>query len=411
MASKLTDKLLRDLIPPASGSRITFDSELKGFGVRITAKGAKAFVLDYRVDRVQRRPTIGSYPDWSVAAARAEAARLKREIDLGGDPMAERRAAREAPTMTDLAIRYINEHARPYKRPHSVADDLWLIRAFVSGDQEFRTPAMIKAGHELPIVEFGKRKVAAVSFDDISALHAKVTTKGKRTTANRLVALLSKMFSLARRWGWYVGDNPCQGVERNHETRRRSRLSTPQIEQLVAAINEYPQKSAASAILFLFFTGARPKEVLHARWRDVDLAEGIWIKPSLHNKQKEEHRVPLAAPALALLETRRAEVEGEWIFPGRRSGQPLKNLDKPWRTICLKAGLPVGRETGFIPYDLRHTFASLAVTVSGSLKIVGDLLGHTRAETTVRYVHLLDQPLREATNAVGRLLTPTRTAE
>src|SRR5262249_51142465 len=151
----------------------------------------------------------------------------------------------------------------------------------------------------------------------------KVTLQGKPTTANRAVALLSKMFSLARRWKWYEGDNPCEGVARNAETKRRNRLLTTQIERLLTAINEYPQRNAASAILFLFFTGARPQEVLHARWGDIDFEEGVWTKPSLHNKQKEEHQVPLAAPALALLETRRAEVAGEWIFPGRRRGRPL----------------------------------------------------------------------------------------
>jgi integrase len=408
---KLTDKLIRDLTPPDRGSRVTFDTEVRGFGVRCTYRRAKAFVVVYRTaEGVQRQLTIGSSPDWSIAEARAEAARLKREIDQGRDPMAERSAARAAPTMNDLALKYFREHCQPYKRPHSVYDDMWLIRQFISGDPEFRTPAMVASGVEFPVVEFGKRKVASVTFDDISGLHAKVTLQGKRTTANRLVSLLSKMFNLARRWGWYPGDNPCKGVTRNVEPKRRSRLPKNEIERLLAAINEYPQRSAASAILFLFFTGARPKEVMLARWHDIDFEEGVWVKPSLHNKQKEEHQVPLAAAALGLLKTRRGEVDGEWVFPGRRRGRPLTSLSRPWRTICVEAGVPVGRSAGYIPYDLRHTFASLAVTASGSLKIAGDLLGHTQAQTTMRYVHLLDQQLREATNAVGRLLTPTRTA-
>jgi hypothetical protein len=281
MASKLTEKVVRSLVPPKRGSHIEWDTEIKGFGARITAKGAISFVVDYRnADGIQKRPTIGSYPDWSVSQARAEAARLKREVDLGGDPMAERRAAREAPTMTDLAIRYLNEHARPYKRPHSIYDDVWLIRQFISGHPEFRTPAMVAAGRELPVIEFGRRKVAGITFADISGLHARVTLLGKCTTANRLVSLLSKMFSLARLWKWYHGDNPCEGIVRNSEAKRRSRLLSDQIERLLTAISDYPQRSAASAILFLFLTGARPKEVLRAKWRDIDFEDGVWSTES-----------------------------------------------------------------------------------------------------------------------------------
>jgi Arm DNA-binding domain len=95
-ATKLVDKLVRELPAPSKGNKITFDSEVKGFGCRVTAAGTKAFVLNYRADGRERRLTIGSWPDWSTVAARNEAAQLKREIDRGGDPMAERAHQRQA---------------------------------------------------------------------------------------------------------------------------------------------------------------------------------------------------------------------------------------------------------------------------------------------------------------------------
>src|SRR5215471_3970404 len=120
MAEKLTDRRARALTPPQRGSRIIWDSEVKGFGLRITAGGARAFVVDYRnADGVQRRLTIGSYPDWPVQQARAEAGRYKRDVDLGRDPLRERQAARISPTMAELARAYLVESAIPYKAAKS----------------------------------------------------------------------------------------------------------------------------------------------------------------------------------------------------------------------------------------------------------------------------------------------------
>ncbi len=110
MALLLDEKVLKALPLPASGNKITYDSEVKGFGVRVTAAGAKAFVLNYRQDSRERRITIGSHPDWTVKAARDHAKGLKRRVDMGEDPMGDRHADRAAPTIDSLADRFIDEH-------------------------------------------------------------------------------------------------------------------------------------------------------------------------------------------------------------------------------------------------------------------------------------------------------------
>src|SRR5579875_3524377 len=119
MAQYLTDRIVEALPRPAAGNQITYDGgekAVRGFGVRVTSAGGRAFVLNYRASGRERRITIGSYPDWSVKAARERAKELKRRIDLGEDPMAERHAERAAPTIEALAARYLAEHA-PRKRP------------------------------------------------------------------------------------------------------------------------------------------------------------------------------------------------------------------------------------------------------------------------------------------------------
>jgi Arm DNA-binding domain len=119
MAQRLTDKLVRQLPPPAKGNTITYDSDVKGFGIRVTAAGARSFVLNYRrkADGLERRHTVGQWPDWSVSGAREEAKRLKRAIDGGGDPVGEDRAMRDAPTVTDLAERFEREHIAKQAAP------------------------------------------------------------------------------------------------------------------------------------------------------------------------------------------------------------------------------------------------------------------------------------------------------
>ncbi len=149
---RLVDKAVRELAPPPRGNVIAYDAEIKGFGIRITAAGARAFVLGYTIAGRERRLTIGAYPAWSVAAAREEAKRLRREIDTGKDPLALRQAARAAPTVNELCDRYLAEHA--------------IKKRTGEGDRK-----MIEL-HVRP--RFGARKVAVIEFDDIDRMHREI---------------------------------------------------------------------------------------------------------------------------------------------------------------------------------------------------------------------------------------------
>ena len=202
---KLTDKMIRELPAPERGNRIVYDDGVRGFGIRVTAAGAKSFVLNYWSSGRQRRYTIGRYPDWPLATARAEAKRLKLELRANGsDPLARLEAKRSAPTMADLAKRYLEEHASK-KRASSQADAERIFRTFV-----------------LPA--FAHKKVAEITFTDCDGLHRKISRRGTKHRANRVIALLSKAFNLSIRWGWRL-DNPCKGIERNPEGKRTRYLS------------------------------------------------------------------------------------------------------------------------------------------------------------------------------------------
>jgi integrase len=380
---RLSDKIVADLPPPPRGSRIVYDSLVKGFGCRVTAAGSRAFVLNYRrkADGRERRFTIGSVPDWGVPAARNEARRLKRDIDLGSDPLGDLAAGRAAPTVAELCERFLNEHV-PRVRPSTARDYRQQIGADI-------VPAI------------GRLKVAAIAFADIDDLHRKISARAP-THANRVLACLSRMFSLAIRWGMRAA-NPCRGVERNQEHKRTRHLNGDEIAHLTTALTELRDQQAANAVRLLLLTGARRGELLSARWTDLDLVAGVWTKPGATTKQKTTHRVPLSAPAVHLLgEMQSRAGDAPWLFPAR-SGGHLTDIDKAWDRLREAADFP-----GVRLHDLRHTYASVLASAGLSLPVIGALLGHTQPATTARYAHLLDDPLRAATERVAAIVMPAK---
>jgi integrase len=312
------------------------------------------------------------------------------------------------------------------------------------------------------------RKVDEITFTDVEALHRKISKGGTRGTrpapyrANRVLSVLSKMFRLAKRWGWITA-LPTEGIERNQESKRERYLRPDELDALLQALAEHPRtgrkedqqrrQTAADIVRLLLLTGARRGEVCSMRWCDVDLSTGTWTKPAASTKQKRIHRAPLSAPAQLLLSgirTRRKNAaDDDAVFPGRGTDAPQATLKKSWSSIRSRATVilyaadpksPIGalvrqlrkslkREPSLaevaaaaaavkvtIPaglqdlrmHDLRHSYASFLVNEGMSLPTIGALLGHTQAQTTHRYAHLFDDPLRKATERVGAIITGAR---
>ncbi len=265
-AIKLTDSIVRDLEKPEAGNRITYDTEVKGFGCRVTAAGARSFILNYRTrSGRERRYTIGAFPDWKVAVARGEARELKRAVDRGEDPLAIVEADRGAKTFADLAKQF-REDFLPKKRPSTVKNYNLLLDKFI-----------------LP--QLRHHKVAGVTYSDVDGLHRKITRGGAPYQANRSMAVLSKMFALAVKWGWRP-DNPARGIERNPEEKRHRYLSPAELVKLIEALSTIGDQQGANVIRLLMLTGARSGEAMSATWDQFDLKEGVWTKPGSTTKQK-----------------------------------------------------------------------------------------------------------------------------
>jgi integrase len=384
---KLTDNLIRRLPTPEHGSKVHWDDVVKRFGIKVTPAGAKSFVLAYRrkSDGRQREYTIGSFPDWGTTAAREEAKRLKRAIDGGADPVGEQEDNRAAPTMADLAARFERDYL-PRKRPSTQ-------RVY---RQQIRTDI-------LPA--FDKMKVAAVTHADADGFHHRLSARAP-TDANRTIAVLSRMFNLAIRWGWRT-DNPCHGVERNPEHKCTRYLTSAEIARMSQALAGLRDQSAANAVRLLLLTGARQGELLAARWVNIDLEAKVWAKPASTTKQATLHRVPLSEAACRLLAQMRkqADDDAEWIFPARGGGH-RPHVNEAWIKARKAAKLD-----GLHLHDLRHTFASTLASAGLSLPVIGALLGHSTPVTTHRYAHLFDDPLRAATERASAILSGAKSAE
>ncbi len=400
--TKLTEKVIRDAEPVTGRDYQIFDTEVRGFAACIYRGGGRAFTLDYRHAGRQRRMTFGRWPEWSVSAARERAKELRREIDAGGDPLAQRETKREAPRVTDLIERYSAEHL-PKLSARSAADQKSALAKIVA-----------------PV--WGRKLVTEVTQTDVDKLLTLIAEgrarphkekpnnrarklQGEKPTpvrANRIGEVLRKMFTLAVQWGW-CEDNPAQRFHRRTETPRERFLSKEEIASLAAALDGAKDRRAADIIRMCMLTGARLGEVRQSRFDQFNLEQLSWSKPPAMTKQRRVHRVLISDETAAIVRQRLLLVPkgAPWLFPGDTPGQPVQEVRRFWAKIQ--------KETGLVDvhiHDLRHTFASLLVSGGASLEMIGKLLGHSQTQTTQRYAHLMDSPLRAGIDAVASAFRP-----
>ena len=371
---KLKKSMIERLKPESSRDVWVWDSEVVGLAIRVTPKGAKSFVLKYPLGASgqSRRVTLGRYGSpLTLDLAREEARDMLIALRKGDDPAVARARRKSLPTVSKLGERYIKEHAEPHKAPSSVRSD----------------GRMLTTIRNSPL---GKIRVDRVTRADIAVFHA--SRKHAPIDGNRILALLSVMMGLAEVWGYRsTSTNPTKGVKRYPEEKRERYLSEVELARLGDALRESDASPyAVAAIRLLVLTGARAGEVIDgAKWSDVDLERGTLSVP--RPKEKKPKRIRLGPPAIAILKELPHKYGDERVIP-----VSYANVDRAWRTARKVAGIEDVRL-----HDLRHSFASVAVSGGASLPIVGALLGHKQASTTQRYAHLSDDALRPTADEVS----------
>ena len=358
-----------------------WDSELSGFGIRVLPSGRKKFVLQYRYGKISRRMGIGQFGAITVDQARGLAlqglAKLRQDID----PLAEVRERRTAITVKELADRFDAEHIAVHLKATTAKEYRRNLKIFI-----------------LPAI--GQKRILDVTRADIAKFHH--DSRDRPYQANRNIEIISKMFNLAELWGLRPdGTNPRRHIKKYPEAKRERFFSSSELGAIGRVLNEMEAErielpSAIAAVRLLLFTGCRLQEIMTLKWCYVDIDQSALHLPDSKTGAKI---VSLGAAAVQLLAELERVPGNQYVVAGRVAGQHLTDLQPFWQRVRGRAGLKDARI-----HDIRHTFASVAVSNGMSLPIIGKLLGHTQVQTTARYAHLARAPQIEAANDITSLI-------
>lgn len=403
MAIRLTKRSL-DALVVTDRATIAYDTELRGFGVRLGRTGGLTWFIEYRPGaggrRIAKKRLAFGSREFTPEQARQTAKELLAGVALGKDPMADRQRERQAATFQEFAQRYLAEEATSKLKPGTCKNYEIAIRR-----------------HANP--EIGRLKLDQITTADLSRLHSKIG-QTKPMSANRVLEVISSVFRYAATCNLVsVGHNPTKSIRAFRERRRERFLSGDELAKLGEALREaetigtpyevddtkptskHAPKAenrrikidsyTAAAFRLLILTGARLREILNLRWDYVDLQRGLLLLPDSKTGRKA---IVLNAPAVAAI--RSLNPQGDYVIFSESDDKPRSDLNRPWRTISARAGL-----VGVRIHDLRHTHASVGAAAGLGLPIIGKLLGHTQASTTLRYAHLDAEPLRRASNQIA----------
>ena len=357
---------------------VYWDRKLPGFGVRVYPSGSKAYLVQTRAGGKSKRIAIGRHGMITSEQARARAVQTIARIKAGEDPNPEAAKPAAAPTVADLAERYLVEHVEVRCKPRTLEASRWLVKKFVLPD-------------------LGKMPIDAVDREHIAALHHK--HRDTPYQANRILEVVRKMFNLAEAWGLRKdGGNPCRFAQKYREKKRERFLTDEEFHRLGQVLNEIVAEgaetlSAVTAIRLLMLTGCRLGEIQTLRWEDVNL-EAAEIR--LRDGKTGARMVPLSGAAASVLSALPRLADNPWVIVGKKPGAHLTDLQHPWRRIRARAELDDVRI-----HDLRHSFASKALALGESLPMIGKLLGHTQVQTTARYAHLANESVKASGSRVG----------
>jgi integrase len=358
-----------------------YDTNRKGAGLalRVAASGRKTFTFKYRTAvGTQRRMTLGTWPQMTLAEARRRVADYRAKVALKLDPAAERDARKSEATVQELIEEYRERHAKNYKQLSTLHREENYLQ-------------------HLPHSWLSK-PISSITQADIQSEHRKITKASGPYSANHLMRLFRHMYAKAFEWKLFTGENPVKGLRFNEEAKRERFLSFEEI----AAVNrellaERDWRWRAYFPLTLRF-GTRRGELLRAEWKHVDFQRRIFNIPV--TKNRKPHQIPFDDGIEALLRELPSFGTSPWVFPSPESATGhLVSPSEAWQRIRERAACPDVRI-----HDLRHSFASHARLAGFDLMAVKEALNHKSIATTERYTHVSKEERRSAGTATARAM-------
>jgi len=375
-------KRIVDAAKPKEKVYELWDQEVKGFALRVYPSGVKSYMIQYRAAGRTRKFTLGKHgiltPD--------EARKLAREhlvyVTKGGNPTEDKRTYSQAPRLSVLCKRFMDEHVKLNCKPSTIKEYQRCIDIFID-------PAL------------GTFKAQDITRVDVANLHH--ANRSRPYQANRVLGVLSKLFNLAEEWGLRPdGSNPTRHVKKYPEKKRERYLDPKEIKKLWQVMEQRQTEKLETSYMIaafktLLLTGCRLGEIQTLKW---DYIQGNAFK--LPDSKTGAKKVYVGQHVLVILSGIDRVKDNPYVFVGTKEGGYITDYQKPWRRIRIDAGIDDVRI-----HDLRHTFASYAVSGGETLHMTGNLLGHSQAQTTSRYAHLADAPMHEAADRVVNSLIDT----
>ncbi len=343
-------KRVVDAAHPEPLEYTVWDTDIRGFGLRVRPNGRKVYLLKYRTsDGKARKPTIGVHGSLTADQARDVARGWQADIAKGHDPKGDRdearRATKEAISLGDLTDLYIERYAKLRKR--SWREDQRILQKYFSGWRD--------------------RGAAEISASEVAARLQVIADQNGPIMANRCRACLSKAFAWAVRNHSLpqVTVNPVRDVERPAPERERDSVyGEEDIKKLWGAFNE--DGTAGQVYKFCLITGQRLNEVARMPWSEIN--DDLWILPGDRTKNGRVHVVPLSQMACEILDAQKG-LDGRYVFPGRVENPLTVGSKAANRIKCTVAN--------FRCHDLRRSMATECTRLGFSRFIVDRVLNHT----------------------------------
>ncbi|MAV16027.1 MAG: hypothetical protein CMG08_04345 [Candidatus Marinimicrobia bacterium] len=374
----LTKKLI-DNIEATTSEQVFYDTKITGLHLKVSPAGKKGFYLYFRTESgEQKRPKLGDFGIMALEQALDKARAMLGELAKGNDPTKQNQ--RDGVTLAQFCALFDKDHLHKHTKPSTT-----------------RTYHSLLATVILPAL--GKRRLDSITRPDVEAMMNR--NDNRRTTANHALVLLKLMLDKAQQWQLIPPAlNACSNISKFKTQSKERYLSNEERAKLTNTLNQFErvelaQQNALTVIRLLMMTGCRKNEIVMLRWDELQLDEGVL---RLKNSKTGRKDVILSKDVINILRTA-PNNHSKYVFPGKDGIKPIQGLQKIWERVRKTADLYDVRI-----HDLRHTFASVAVSNGVPLYEVGRLLGHASIQSTQRYAHLDRSRLQESLNKFSNKL-------
>jgi integrase len=445
---RFTKEAIDELTPPVAGRVLYYDQKTAGLALAVAATGKRVFHYYRKVNNKPKRIQIGSFPEWTIDQARRQVAEYNAEAARGIEPGETERKAKEEEakaairlmTFGELFAKYYADHSVPHKR-QSREDLLKYNRHIASG----------RWG-----VHIADKPASQVTRGEISQIHVSFGRKHP-TSANRLLAVISSVYSKAIEWQLLEGPNPCFHIKKFPERSRERFLQPDEMPRLFEALRIEENETVRDFIFLCLFTGVRRTTVMKMKWEDLSFDREQWFIGMTKNGTPQT--VPLVDEALVILKSRQEAAKDDevYVFAGPGKCGHIIEPKKVWRRVLCRATtlgllqkvaearnwtesetMAVRHEAlaqddhgvellfemakrhkiqlkpldmrDLRVHDLRRTMGSWQANTGASLPIIGRSLNHKSPQSTQVYARLMIDPVRKsmqkATSAMVSGLIP-----